>query len=106
MQCREELTREVYKLGGVPAETGVDVAEFEKAWQQIRAALNANDHKTLLESCYLEEFMTYKSYEYSLKYYQDQLTSQQLSLFNRQYDILKEDHQKVKNLRSVLLSAA
>src|SRR5687767_11239306 len=71
MQCREELCREVYKLGGTVPETATGIGDFEKAWQQIREALNKNDHKALLESCYLEEFMAFKSYEYALRYYQD-----------------------------------
>jgi len=106
LQCREELTREVYKLGGVPPGENSGSGEFDKAWKQIRNALNNGDHKALLESCYVEEFMAYKSYEYALRYYQDHITSQHLSLFSRQHDMLKEDHQKVKNLRDILLNAA
>src|SRR4051812_38541611 len=104
IQCREELCREVYKLGGVPPgdKPGGD---FDKAWSEIRGALSANDHKALLDSCFIEEFMAYKSYEYALRYYQNHITSQHVELFTRQHSMLMEDHRKVKNLRAVLISA-
>src|SRR4051812_17437357 len=51
-QCREELRREVYKLGGVPPVDNYDRGDFERAWKEIHTALNKNDHKALLDSCY------------------------------------------------------
>jgi len=103
--CSEELCYEIYKLGGTPS-PGKQKGQFEIAWKEISNALITNDHKALLESCYLEEFMTYKSYEYALRYFENHITSQQASLVARQYQLLKEDHSKVKNLRDVLLNAA
>ncbi len=105
IQCREELCREVYKLGGTPPVGTTEIGDFDKAWHQIRSALGSNDHKALLDSCYIEEFMAYKSYEYALRYYQDHITSQHLSLFSKQKEMLKEDQLKVKNLRDVLHAA-
>ena len=104
-QCQEELSREVYKMGGVPPlqKAGGD---FEKAWIQIQEALQANDHVALLNSCYMEELMAYKSYEYALRYFEGKMTSQQKVLFERQLQLLREDHCKLRNLREVLLNAA
>src|SRR4051812_44029392 len=66
IQCREELCKEVYKLGGVPPEAGYNAGDFERARKEIHDALGRNDHKALLDSCYIEEFMASKSYEYAL----------------------------------------
>jgi uncharacterized protein (TIGR02284 family) len=104
-QCREELCREVYKLGGVPPECTAG-GDFEKAWALIIDALDANDHLAVLDSCYIEEFMTYKSYEYALRYFEQHMNRQQVALFTRQLQLLKQDHHKVSNLREVLLNAA
>jgi uncharacterized protein (TIGR02284 family) len=103
--CREELLREMYKLGGKPSDENAP-GDFEIAWKNIREALRREDHKALLESCYVEEFMAYKSYEYALRYAQGNVTSQHRTLFVSHREILRDDHQKVKNLRDVLLNAA
>src|SRR5947199_10560002 len=65
-ECREELCKEVYKLGGTPVNEVGAPGDFGKAWTEIKNALQKNDHKAILTSCYLEEFMTVKSYEYAL----------------------------------------
>lgn len=105
IECRQELCREVYKLGGIPVkETGAP-GDFEKAWAEIWTALFKNDHKAILTSCYLEEFMAVKSYEYALRYNQSYLTTQHYHLFCKHRERIREDHDKVKNLRDVLVKA-
>jgi len=104
-QCREELLREVYKLGGRPAQMGEGPGDLPRAWEEFRQALYSGNHKDLLDSCYLEEFMSLKTYEYTLRYKKDHLTRHQHLLFDRQRVVLKQDHEKVSNLRAVLLKS-
>jgi uncharacterized protein (TIGR02284 family) len=103
VECREELSKEVYKLGGIPETKTGHHADFPKAWNEITNALEKKDHKAILDACYLEEFMTIKSYEYALRYYDPYLTTQHNRLFIKQKEQLNEDHKKVKNLREILL---
>jgi uncharacterized protein (TIGR02284 family) len=105
MQCSAELSREIYKLGGSPPAESAP-GDFEKVWMEVRDALFENNHAALLEACYIGEFMVYKSYEYTLRYYSDVLTTQLRGLFERQLQLLRDDHVKVQNLRNVLLQAA
>lgn len=105
IRCKEDLCKEVYKLGGVP-ETGTALlADFPKAWKQIELSINGNNHKAILDACYLEEFMSVKSYEYALRYYNGLLTTQHSRLFVRQRELLKEDQQRVTNLRQLLVKS-
>jgi uncharacterized protein (TIGR02284 family) len=103
LECLEELSKEVYKLGGVPETSRVAHADFPKAWEEIVTSLKKNDHRAILDACYLEEFMTIKSYEYALRYYNPYLTTQHNRLFLKQKERLNEDHKKVKNLRDLLI---
>jgi uncharacterized protein (TIGR02284 family) len=102
LACKEELCKEVYKLGGRPPQDADGPGDFNKAWGEIKTALEKNDHKAILTSCYLEEFMAMKSYEYALRYYSDHLTTQHNQLFYKQKERLKEDHDRVKNLCDLL----
>src|SRR5688572_7916568 len=53
--CREELAREVYKLGGIPEQGTVPYVEFFTAWVDVKTALTRNDHAAILNSCAYEE---------------------------------------------------
>jgi uncharacterized protein (TIGR02284 family) len=100
--CREELAREVYKLGGIPEEGTVPFAEHIAAWVDIKSALNRKDHAAILSTCDYEEGVVLKSYKNVLNTDEDLLTYQQQQIFHKQYDILQADHEKVKNLRNVI----
>ena len=100
--CREELAKEVYKLGGVPEEGTVPFAEHIAAWVDIKSALSRKDHAAILSSCDYEEGVVLKSYKNVLNVEDDKLTYQQQQIFHKQYDILRADHEKVRNLRNVI----
>jgi uncharacterized protein (TIGR02284 family) len=103
--CREELIHEVYKLGGIPEEGTVPYFEFFKAWVDVKSALTRNDHAAILNSCAYEEGVVLKSYENVLKTGQDAVTRQHQQIFNKQYEVLCADHEKVMNLRDVLVKS-
>jgi uncharacterized protein (TIGR02284 family) len=101
-KLKEELCAEVYKLGGKPSSTTGGPGDLPKAWKEIRKAIRTGDYKALLDSCYLAEFMSLKTYEYALRYNRNYLTRYQHLLFDRQRVVLKQDHECVANLRSAL----
>ena len=104
--CQEELAREVYKLGGIPEKNTLPYIEFFKAWVDIKSALKRKDHAAILNSCAYEEGLVLRSYEKTLLAGHEETTTQQQNIFHKQYNILRTDHDKVNNLRNVLLKAA
>ena len=106
VQCRSELIDEVYKLGGKPQTGTLVTREFFKAWLDIHAALNADDHKAILDSCFYEEGVVTDAYENFLRTNADNMPGYLSQLLSGQFETLKEDASKVNNLRSALLRAA
>jgi len=104
--CREELVKEVYKLGGIPEEGTVPYFEFFKAWVEVKSAISRNDHRAILGSCAYEEGVVLRSYETVIRQGEEELNTQQHRLFSRQYEQLLADHERVHNLLGVLEKAA
>jgi len=106
VECRAGLINEVYRFGGRP-HTGTLVSkEFFKAWLDIHAALDAEDHKAILDACHYEESVVTDAYEKVLFKADETMPGYLLQLLTSQYEFLKEDASKVLNLRSALLRAA
>jgi uncharacterized protein (TIGR02284 family) len=105
MECRNELCKEVYKLGGRPVDEIGAPGDFGKAWTEINAALSTNNHQAILDSCYVEEFMAIKSYEYAVRYFQNCMTTQHKHICNKHKELIGKDFDKVKNLRHILINS-
>jgi uncharacterized protein (TIGR02284 family) len=103
LQFEEELCREVYKIGGRPQEGAIASVDFFKAWMEVMAAIGKNDHKAILNSCFYEEGVVIRTYEEALRIEDENITTQQQLLINRQYNLLTADQEKVKNLLDVLV---
>ncbi|MCE3225896.1 MAG: hypothetical protein K0S32_447 [Bacteroidetes bacterium] len=101
--CRQDLVKEVYKLGGVPNEI-IPPVNFLDALREIKTAVVFRDHKAILSSCDHEEAVVIRSYEQALNANDENFTTQHHLLFNKHCDLLRADHDKVKNLLDVLVS--
>jgi uncharacterized protein (TIGR02284 family) len=106
IQCRAELVDEVYKAGSKPQTGTLVTREFFKAWLDIHEALETEDHKAILDACFYEENVASDTYERFLLRADDTMPGYLRQLLASQYEMLKEDLQKVSNLRSALLRAA
>jgi uncharacterized protein (TIGR02284 family) len=99
IDCKKELTAEVIRLGGTPDEGTRISGKFFRAWMDIKVALSTNDRKTILESCEFGEDVALNTYKKVLiQEYPDTNTAEQ-DMLNKQYALLKSDHDKVKKLR-------
>jgi len=102
--CRHELIKEVQKLGGKPTDGIAPPGDCFRAWLDVISAVSRKDHKAILNSCTYQENVVIKSYEIALNQ-EEEINSQQQRLLNRQYDLLKADYVKVKNLLDVLVKS-
>jgi uncharacterized protein (TIGR02284 family) len=100
--CREELVREVHKLGGIPQPNGSTDESLRLAWDFVYRSLDREDHRVLLNSCYVAEEMSVRRYEEAMLLEDEAINTVHQKIFCRQHDLLAEDNYRVKNLLSVI----
>lgn len=103
--CSRELIDEVYKLGGKPSEGVHQTGEIKEVWGKLKETLIYGDHLELLKSCDKEEEAVLEAYKGLMVIGETDFNMQQFLMFHRHYDLLEDDHWKVKNLLRVLLRA-
>ena len=102
VECRKELVAEVTRLGGAPDEGTRTTGKFFRAWMDVKSALTGNDRKTILNSCEFGEDVALQTYKKVLiQDYADTNPNEQ-AMLNKQYALLKTDHDRVKHLRDTV----
>lgn len=102
VQNRKELVEEVKNLGGTPDEGTRVTGKFFRVWMDVKAAFTGNDRKTILDSCEYGEDVILETYKKTLiNDHQDTNFSEQ-AMLNKQYAVLKSDHDKIKQLRDAI----
>jgi uncharacterized protein (TIGR02284 family) len=97
--CKAELSEEVNRLGGEIVEGTRISGQFFRAWMDVKAAFTGNNKKLILESCEYGEDVIKQNYEKTLANHREDLTLEQVVLIKGQYDLLKAEHDEVKELR-------
>ena len=103
--CRMELERAVERLGGRPAKGTKVTGKFFRAWMEVKAAITGKDRKAILESCEYGEDHALKTYEEVLEDDREHFNTEQTSMIESQYDLLKADHDAVRALRDSLVES-
>lgn len=104
-KCKQELVREVTKLGGMPDEGTRTTGKFFRVWMDVKAALTGKDRKAILNSCEFGEDAAVETYKKAISNNKEVITSEQQTLLNAQQALIKADHDKVKALRDALVEA-
>ncbi len=99
-KCKLELTAEVEKLGGEPITGTRNTGKLYRTWMDLKAALTNKDRKAILNSCEFGEDVAVKNYESTLK--DNNLVDPAYTIINKQYSMIKEEHDKVRSLRDQL----
>lgn len=102
VECRKELVAEVKKLDGTPDEGTRTTGKFFRVWMDVKAALTGNDRKSILDSCEYGEDAALKTYKNVLSDNHEDINWKQQEMLNKQYALLKADHDKVKQLRDTI----
>ncbi|MES2544342.1 MAG: PA2169 family four-helix-bundle protein [Bacteroidota bacterium] len=98
-RCKDELTREVVRLGGEPVEGTRISGKFFRVWMDVKAALTGNDKKFILNSCEEGEDVAINNYEHALEEHLADLSLEQQEMVRSQYFSLKSEHDSVKVMR-------
>lgn len=102
-KCKQELVIEVTKLGGEVEEGTLLSGKFFRTWMEVKAALTGHNRKAILDSCEYGEDIAVDTYEKALKDNAGDITSDQKTMINAQYFLIKADHDKVKAMRDALV---
>jgi uncharacterized protein (TIGR02284 family) len=103
--CRAELIDEVIQLGGEPVEGTTASGKFFRAWMDVKSALTGQDRKAILNSCEYGEDVAVDTYKKVLENNTEDLTEDQLTMVEEQYNLIKADHDMVKSLRDSLVES-
>ena len=99
-QYAQELTQEVGRLGGDPAEGTTNSGKIYRVWMDLKAAITGKDRKTILDNCEFGEDAAQKAYDLALNSDVD-LEPSIRDLIVRQKATLKVGHDEVKRLRDL-----
>ena len=99
-QYAQELTQEVNRLGGDPAEGTTNSGKIYRVWMDLKAAIAGKDRKTILDNCEFGEDAAQKAYDLALNSDVD-LEPSLRDLIVRQKATLKVGHDEVKRLRDL-----
>jgi uncharacterized protein (TIGR02284 family) len=95
-----ELTTEVSRLGGDPADGTTNSGKIYRVWMDLKAAITGKDRKTILDNCEFGEDAAQKAYDTALNAEADFEPSLR-ELIVRQKASLKAGHDEVKRLRDM-----
>jgi uncharacterized protein (TIGR02284 family) len=100
-RCAEgvaELEAQVRSLGGVPATGGSITGSMHRAWTNIKSTITGMSEHAVLAECERGEDAAKAAYEAAL---QKSLPANVRTLVERQYEGVKANHDRVRDLRNV-----
>jgi uncharacterized protein (TIGR02284 family) len=101
----DELTHEVTRLGGDPAEGTTNSGKIYRVWMDLKAVVTGHDRKTVLENCEFGEDAAQKAYDMALNTDDAHYEAPLRDLIVRQKAQLKIGHDEVKSLRDTAKAA-
>jgi uncharacterized protein (TIGR02284 family) len=99
-QYAQELTQEVTRLGGNPADGTTNSGKIYRVWMDLKAAVSGKDRKAILDNCEYGEDAAQKAYDIALNS-DVELEPSLRDLVVRQKAVLKTGHDEVKRLRDL-----
>ena len=99
-QYADELSHEVSRIGGDPADGTTNSGKIYRVWMDLKAAVTGKDRKTILSNCEFGEDAAQKAYDMALNSDVD-FEPALRDLIVRQKTQLKVGHDEVKRLRDM-----
>ena len=104
-QNTQELTQEVTRLGGNPADGTTTSGKIYRVWMDLKAAVTGHDRKTVLSNSEFGEDAAQKAYDTALNS-DVEFDPSLRDLIVRQKATLKVGHDEVKRLRDMAKAAS
>jgi uncharacterized protein (TIGR02284 family) len=104
-KCKQDLISEVTKLGGKPEEGTRTDGKIYRMWMDFKSAVTGHDRKAILNSCEYGEDVAVNTYENVIEDKSSDLTPDQIAMVNKQYSMIKANHDKVRVMRDASVEA-
>jgi len=98
----QELEGKVRSLGGTPSHGGSVAGSLHRGWVNLKSVITGMDEGAILEECEHGEDAARKAYEGALE---QGLPADVRSIVERQYQGVKENHDRVRELRNTFSRA-
>jgi uncharacterized protein (TIGR02284 family) len=92
-----ELQAEIRKLGGEPAASGTIAGSLHRAWTNVKSSITGKDEHAVLAECERGEDVAKRAYEAALA---EDLPPNVKAIVQRQYQGVKENHDRIRGLRN------
>jgi uncharacterized protein (TIGR02284 family) len=99
-QYAQELTTEVLRLGGDPADGTTNSGKVYRVWMDLKAAITGKDRQTILNNCEFGEDAAQKAYDTALNA-DITLEPTLREMIVSQKATLRSGHDEVKRLRDM-----
>ncbi|MGI8569187.1 MAG: PA2169 family four-helix-bundle protein [Methylocella sp.] len=93
----DELEAEIRRLGGEPAASGTVGGSLHRAWTNIKSSITGKDEHAVLTECERGEDVAKGAYEAALA---EDLPPNVKTIVQRQYQGVKENHDRIRGLRN------
>lgn len=97
---KTELTHEVQRIGGKPAEGTTGLGKIYRMWMDLKATFSGNDRQAALESCEYGEDAAQKAYRDALSS-DAEIDADTRQLITSQQASLKTSHDIIKKYRDM-----
>ena len=98
-ECKQELSSEVLRLGGVPAEATKIGGPLLRVWLDFRTRVIGNDRKSILRSCEFGEDMAVETYNKALRNNIENMSAQEQEMLSLQHACIQSERQQVKDMK-------
>lgn len=95
-----DLTTEVVRMGGEPAEGTTNMGKAYRVWMDIKSTFTGKDRKAILSSCEYGEDAAQKAYEEALES-DAEMSAEIRQLLTSQKSDLKTAHDTIKKYRDM-----
>jgi uncharacterized protein (TIGR02284 family) len=102
-QFVNELQLEVRRLGGDPEKSGSTAGALHRAWMEIKGTLTGKDDHSILSECERGEDSAVEAYREAFKL---GLPTTNLQMLERQFQSIKQTHDRVKQMRDAKAAAS
>ena len=99
--CKNELRKEIVKLGGTPIEEINTEGFFYNFWKKITKNLISKDSNDIIYSCERNENIIIQTYYEAIYNNLGYLTNKQKAMLNDQYFLINDDHDKMKSFKNI-----
>jgi uncharacterized protein (TIGR02284 family) len=104
-KCKLELEYEILRCGEKPEEGTRATGKLFRAWMEIKTALSTKNRAAVLKLCEQGEDVAVSAYQDVLNNNPaEKLSLDQIDLVDRQYKMIKSDHDLIRSLRNEAVS--